>query len=83
MRKEERKRKEAQIRRLKNCQHKKKAESGSSEAAKRLVISEACITVKKGLRQLKGKSQKNTRNRGWARPSQVPKDPARKEENLE
>ena len=83
MRKEERKRKEAQIRRLKNYQRKKKAESGSSEAAKRLGIPEACNTVKKGLRQLKGKSQKNTRNRGWARLSQVPNDPARKEENLE
>ena len=69
MRKEERKRKEAQIRRLKNYQHEKKAESGSSETAKRLGIPEACNTVKKGLRQLKGKSQKNTRNRGWIRPS--------------
>ena len=84
MRKEERKkRKEAQIRRLKNYQHKKKVESGSLEAAKRLRIPEACSIVKKGLRQLKGKSQKNTRNRGWARPSQVPNDLARKEENLE
>lgn len=64
MRKEERKRKEVQIRRLKNYQRKKKAESGSSEAVKRLGIPEACSTVKKGLRQLKGKSQKNTRNRG-------------------
>ena len=34
MRKERRKRKEAQIRRLENYQRKKKAESGSSEAAK-------------------------------------------------
>ena len=67
---------------MKNYQRKKKAESGSSETAKRLGIPEACNTVKKGLRQLKGKSQKNTRNRGWARPSQVPNDPARKEENL-
>ena len=55
MRKEERKRKEAQIRRLK-----KKAELGSSEIAKRLGILEACNTVKKGLRQLKRKSQKRT-----------------------
>ena len=36
MRKERRKRKEAQIRRLKNYQCKKKAGSGSSEAAKGL-----------------------------------------------
>ena len=56
MRKEERKRKEAQIRRLK-----KKAEPRSSETAKRLRIPEACNTVKKGLRQLKKKkSQKIT-----------------------
>ena len=58
MRKEERKRKEAQIRRLKNYQHKKKAESGSLEAAKRLGIPKACSIVKKGLRQLKGKKPK-------------------------
>ena len=45
MRKEERKRKEAQIRRLK-----KKVELGSSETAKRLGIPETCNTVKKGLR---------------------------------
>ena len=69
MRKEERKRKETQIRRLKNYQRKKKAKSGSSEAAKRLEIPEACSTIKKRLRQHKGKSQKNTRNRGWACPS--------------
>ena len=69
---------------MKNYQRKKKVESGSSETAKRLEIPEACNTIKKGLRQLKGKSQKkNTRNRGWARLSQVPNDPARKEENLE
>ena len=80
MRKEERKRKEAQIRRLK-----KKAEPRSSETAKRLRIPEACNTVKKGLRQLKKKKPKNnTRNRGWARPSQVSNNPTRKEEkNLE
>ena len=53
MRKEERKGKEAQIRRLK-----KKAELGSSEIAKRLGIPEVCNIVKKGLRQLKRKSQK-------------------------
>ena len=45
MRKEERKRKEAQVRRLK-----KKTELGSSETAKRLGIPEACNIVKKGLR---------------------------------
>ena len=45
MRKEERKRKEAQIRRLK-----KKVEPGSSEIAKRLGIPETCNIVKKGLR---------------------------------
>ena len=81
MRKEERKRKEAQIRRLK-----KKAEPRSSETAKRLRIPEACNIVKKGLRQLKKKKKpkNNTRNRGWARPSQVSNNPARKEEqNLE
>ena len=52
MRKEQRKRKEAQIRRLK-----KKAEPRSSETAKRLRIPEACNTVKKGLRQLKKKKK--------------------------
>ena len=83
MRKAERKTKEVQIRKLKNYYREKKAESGSSETAKRFGIPEACNTVKKELRQLKGKSQKNTRNREWARPSQVPNDPARKEENLE
>jgi len=55
MRKEERKRKETQIRRLK-----KKPEPESSETAKRLGIPKACNTVKKGLRQLKRKSQKRT-----------------------
>ena len=54
-RKEERKKKEAQIRILK-----KKAELGSLETVKRLEIPEACNTVKEGLRQLKRKSQKGT-----------------------
>ena len=51
-------RKEAQIRRLKNNQREKKAESRSSKTAERLGIPEACNTVKKGLRQLKGKKPK-------------------------
>ena len=55
MRKEERKGKEAHVRGLK-----KTAEPGSSETAKRLGIPETCNTVKKGLRQLKRKSQKRT-----------------------
>ena len=45
--KEERKRKKAQIRRLKNYQRKKKAELGSSKTAKRLGIPEVCNIVKK------------------------------------
>uniref|UniRef100_A0A7N2MJ04 TIR domain-containing protein n=1 Tax=Quercus lobata TaxID=97700 RepID=A0A7N2MJ04_QUELO len=43
---------------------------GICETAKRLRIPEEYSTVKKRLRQLKGKRQKNRRNRGWARPSQ-------------
>ena len=39
---------------------KKKAEPGSSKIAKRLEIPEVCNIVKKGLRQLKRKSQKRT-----------------------
>ena len=67
MRKEERKRKEAQVRRLK-----KKAEPGSSETAKRLGILEACKYSQERIKTTQRKSQKNTRNRGWIRPSQVP-----------
>ena len=51
-------RKEAHIRRLKNYQREKKAESRSSKTAERLGIPEACNTVKKGLRRLKGKKPK-------------------------
>ena len=70
--KEEKKRKEVQIRRWKKNQR-KRAESGSLEIAKGLKIPEAYSTAKTGLRQLKGKRQKkNTRNKGQMRPSQVP-----------
>ena len=74
MRKEERKRKEAQVRRLK-----KKAKLGSSETAKRLGIPEACKYSQERIKTAqKKKPKKNTRNRGWARLSQVSNDPARK-----
>ena len=68
--KEEKKRKEVQIRRWKKNQR-KRAESGSLEIAKGLKIPEAYSTAKTGLRQLKGKHQKNTRNKEQIHPSQV------------
>ena len=78
MRKEERKRKEAQIRRLK-----KKAEPRSSETAKRLGIPKVCKYSQERIKTgQKKKPKRNTRNRGWARPSQVSNDPVRKEEKL-
>jgi len=73
MGKEERKRKEAQVRRLK-----KKAEPGSSKTAKRLGILEACKYSQERIKTAqKKKSKRNTRNRGWACPSQVSSDPTR------
>ena len=74
MRKEERKRKEAHVRRLK-----KKVEPGSSKTTKRLGIPRRVNTVKKGLRQFKRKRQKGTQEtEEKACPSQVSSDPARK-----
>ena len=69
--KEEKKRKEVQIRRWKKNQR-KRAESGSLEIAKGLKIPEAYSTAKTGLRQLKEKhKKKNTRNKEQIRPFQV------------
>ena len=60
MRKEERKRKEAQIRRLK-----KKAKPRSSKTAKRLEIPEACKYSQERIKIIqKKKTKRNTRNRG-------------------
>ena len=60
MRKEERKRKEAHVRRLK-----KKAEPGSSETVKRLGIPQTCKYSQERIKIVqKKKSKKNTRNRG-------------------
>ena len=61
--KEEKKRKEVQIRRWKKNQR-KRAESGSPETAKGLRIPEAYSTAKTGLRQLKGKHQKTQETKG-------------------
>ena len=73
-RKEERKRKEAYVRRLK-----KKAELGSSETAKGSRSPRRVNIVKKGLRQFKRKRQKGTQEtEERAHPSQVLIDPARK-----
>ena len=60
--KEEKKRKEVQIKRWKKNQC-KRAELGSPEIAKGLRIPEAYSTAKTGLRQLKKKTPKNTRNK--------------------
>ena len=59
-RKEERKRKEAYVRRLK-----KKAELGSSETAKRLRIPQVCKYSQERIKTIqKKKTKRNTRNRG-------------------
>ena len=59
-RKEERKRKEAYVRRLK-----KKAELGSSKTAKRLRIPQACKYSQERIKTIqKKKTKRNTRNRG-------------------
>ena len=59
-RKEERKGKEAYVRRLK-----KKAELGSSETAKRLRIPQACKYSQERIKTIqKKKTKRNTRNRG-------------------
>ena len=59
-RKEERKRKEAYVRRLK-----KKAELGSSETTKRLRIPQACKYSQERIKTIqKKKTKRNTRNRG-------------------